>query len=144
MGLGKTVQVIALMLDVHREKDHGVSLVVAPTSLAYNWLSELNRFAPDLSVMVLNGSSAQRASQIRHVKEVGDVEVLITSYPLIRRDIDQLTDIPFRLVILDEAQHIKNAGQRGRCGRKAAAGPDTLCPDGYPHGEQCRGIVEPV
>lgn len=113
MGLGKTVQVIALMLDVHREKDHGVSLVVAPTSLAYNWLSELNRFAPDLSVMVLNGSSAQRASQIRHVKEVGDVEVLITSYPLIRRDIDQLTDIPFRLVILDEAQHIKNAGSVG-------------------------------
>lgn len=76
-------------------------------------LSELNRFAPDLSVMVLNGSSAQRASQIRHVKEVGDVEVLITSYPLIRRDIDQLTDIPFRLVILDEAQHIKNAGSVG-------------------------------
>jgi len=86
---------------------------VAPTSLTYNWLSELNRFAPELSVMVLSGPGPQRASQIRHVKEVRDVDVLITSYPLIRRDIDQLTDIPFRFVILDEAQHIKNASSVG-------------------------------
>ena len=113
MGLGKTVQVIALLLGAHQEKEHSVSLVVAPTSLAYNWLSELNRFAPELSVMVLGGSSVQRSNQIRHVKEAGDVDVLITSYPLIRRDIDQLTDMPFRFVILDEAQHIKNAGSVG-------------------------------
>ena len=111
MGLGKTVQVISL-LKANQYKDQ-VSLVVAPTSLTYNWLSELNRFAPELSVMVLSGPSAQRASQIRHVKEIRDVDVLITSYPLIRRDIDQMTDIPFRFVILDEAQHIKNAGSVG-------------------------------
>jgi len=111
MGLGKTVQVISL-LKATQQKDQ-VSLVVAPTSLTYNWLSEIERFAPELSVMVLSGPSAQRASQIRHVKEVRDVDVLITSYPLIRRDIDQMTDIPFRFVILDEAQHIKNAGSVG-------------------------------
>ena len=87
--------------------------MVAPTSLTYNWLSELNRFAPELSVMVLGGSGPQRASQIRHVKEAKDIDVLITSYPLIRRDIDQLTDMSFRFVILDEAQHIKNAGSVG-------------------------------
>ncbi|MGN1020480.1 MAG: DEAD/DEAH box helicase, partial [Aristaeellaceae bacterium] len=81
--------------------------------LTYNWLSELNRFAPELSVMVLGGSGPQRASQIRHVKEAKDIDVLITSYPLIRRDIDQLTDMSFRFVILDEAQHIKNAGSVG-------------------------------
>lgn len=111
MGLGKTVQVIALLKATHQRDQ--VSLVVAPTSLTYNWLSELERFAPELSVMVLSGSSAQRASQIRHVKDVRDVDVLITSYPLIRRDIDQMTDIPFRFVILDEAQYIKNAGSVG-------------------------------
>lgn len=111
MGLGKTVQVIALLKATHQSDQ--VSLVVAPTSLTYNWLSEIERFAPELSVMVLSGSSAQRASQIRHVKEVRDVDVLITSYPLIRRDIDQMTDIPFRFVILDEAQYIKNAGSVG-------------------------------
>lgn len=111
MGLGKTVQVIALLKAVHQREQ--VSLVVAPTSLTYNWLSELERFAPELSVMVLSGSSAQRASQIRHVKEARDVDVLITSYPLIRRDIDQMTDISFRFAILDEAQYIKNAGSVG-------------------------------
>ena len=111
MGLGKTVQVIALLLAT-REPGQ-TSLVVAPTTLTYNWLSELERFAPDLSVMVLAGSAAQRASQIRHVKEVRDVDVLITSYPLIRQDIDQLTDMEFRFAILDEAQHIKNAGSKG-------------------------------
>lgn len=117
MGLGKTVQVIALLLSV-RDPARKVgaiqpSLVVAPTTLTYNWLSELERFAPDLSVMVMAGTAAQRASQIRHVKEVGDVDVLITSYPLIRQDIQLLTDIDFRFAILDEAQHIKNAGSKG-------------------------------
>lgn len=111
MGLGKTVQMIALLLAV-RERGQ-TSLVVAPTSLTYNWLSELNRFAPALSVMVLSGTGAQRASQIRHLKEARDVDVLITSYPLIRRDVDLLRDFDFRFVVLDEAQHIKNAGSVG-------------------------------
>ncbi len=117
MGLGKTVQVIALLLSTRDpEKKVGAiqpSIVVAPTTLTYNWLSELERFAPDLSVMVMSGTAAQRASQIRHVKEVGDVDVLITSYPLIRQDIQLLSDIDFRFAILDEAQHIKNAGSKG-------------------------------
>ncbi len=115
MGLGKTVQVIALLLMAKAkqpDKCH-TSLVVAPTTLTYNWLSELERFAPNLSVMVMAGTAAQRASQIRHVKEAQDVDVLITSYPLIRQDIQQLTDIDFRFAILDEAQHIKNAASKG-------------------------------
>jgi SNF2 family DNA or RNA helicase len=111
MGLGKTVQMISAIKAA--QKPGEISLVVAPTSLTYNWLSELERFTPELSVMVLGGSGAQRASQIQHVKNAKDVDVLITSYPLIRRDIDQMTDIPFRFVILDEAQHIKNASSVG-------------------------------
>ncbi|MGN0754602.1 MAG: SNF2-related protein [Aristaeellaceae bacterium] len=117
MGLGKTVQVIALLLSARKaEPQVGAiqpSIVVAPTTLTYNWLSELERFAPDLSVMVMAGTAAQRASQIRHVREVRDVDVLITSYPLIRQDIQLLSDIEFRFAILDEAQHIKNAGSKG-------------------------------
>ncbi len=116
MGLGKTIQVIALLLMAKAEAPEGVcrpSIVVAPTTLTYNWLSELERFAPDLSVMVMAGTAAQRASQITHVKEARDVDVLITSYPLIRQDIAQLTEMDFRFAILDEAQHIKNAGSKG-------------------------------
>ena len=111
MGLGKTVQVIAMLKATRKEGQ--TSLVVAPTSLTYNWLSELTRFTPEMSVMVLSGSSAQRASQIAHVRNARDVDVLITSYPLIRRDVDLLKDMDFRFVILDEAQHIKNAGSVG-------------------------------
>ena len=108
MGLGKTAQIIAL-LQTTREAGR-TSLVVAPTSLTYNWLSELRKFAPDLSVTVLTGNGTQRAGLIRHFTTHGDMDVVITSYPLIRRDIALMKDYPFRFVILDEAQNIKNAG----------------------------------
>ena len=108
MGLGKTAQIIALMLAAREEGR--TSLVVAPTSLTYNWLSEFRKFAPDLSVTVLSGNGPQRANLIRHITENSDMDVVITSYPLIRRDIALLKDFPFRFVILDEAQNIKNAG----------------------------------
>ncbi len=108
MGLGKTIQIIALILAT-RESGR-TSLVVAPTSLTYNWLSEIKRFAPELSAVILNGTGAQRAGMIRHITEYGDVDVAITSYPLIRRDIELLKDYSFRYLILDEAQNIKNAG----------------------------------
>ena len=108
MGLGKTAQIIALLQSA-REQGR-TSLVVAPTSLTYNWLSEFRKFAPDLSVTVLSGNAAQRADLIRHILTHGDVDVAITSYPLIRRDIELLKDYPFRFTILDEAQNIKNAG----------------------------------
>jgi len=118
MGLGKTLQVISLLLWASRkEKTEGCedgghipSIVVAPTSLVYNWLSELKRFAPELRVLVSEGSQQQRAAQIARLSEKnGDVDIYITSYPLIRRDIAALSRVPFRFAILDEAQYIKNA-----------------------------------
>ncbi|MBE5769517.1 MAG: hypothetical protein E7333_08070 [Clostridiales bacterium] len=130
MGLGKTVQVIALF-KANREAGQ-TSLVVSPTTLTYNWLSELERFAPELSVMVISGSAAQRASQIRHVKEAHDVDVLITSYPLIRQDIDLMTDINFRFIVLDEAQHIKNAGSKAAVAVKQLKGRTRFALTGTP------------
>ena len=108
MGLGKTAQVIALLASVRGQGR--TSLVISPTSLTYNWLSEIHRFAPEMSAAVLSGDGPRRAGLIRHITEHGDVDVMITSYPLIRRDIELLKDYPFRFVILDEAQNIKNAG----------------------------------
>ncbi len=130
MGLGKTVQVIAL-LQATREKGR-TSLVVAPTSLTYNWLSEIRRFAPELSTVILNGTSAQRAGMIRHIAEHGDVDIAITSYPLIRRDIDMLKDIPFRYLILDEAQNIKNAGSVAAQAAKQLRGDTRFALTGTP------------
>ena len=114
MGLGKTVQVIALLLWAHREeKERMLSIVVTPTSLCYNWQAEFTRFAPELNVVTLVGGQAVRAAQIEQLKSSGKVDVLITSYPLIRRDIGLLQDATFRFAILDEAQHIKNAASVG-------------------------------
>ncbi len=108
MGLGKTVQVIALLKSARTE--NRTSLIVAPTSLIYNWLSEIRRFAPDMSAAVITGSAAQRERMWAHLRENGDIDVAVTSYPLMRRDIEWMRDIRFRFAVLDEAQNIKNAG----------------------------------
>lgn len=114
MGLGKTIQTIsAVLYYVRTSEDRKPSVIVAPTSLTYNWLSELKRFAPDLDVMLLSGSQASRAEQIKLLHGPEAPDVLVTSYPLIRRDAALLSEISFRFAILDEAQHIKNASSVG-------------------------------
>ena len=130
MGLGKTVQVIALM-QTTREAGR-TSLVVAPTSLTYNWLSEIRRFAPEMSAVILNGTAAQRAVMIRHIAEHGDVDIAITSYPLIRRDVELLKEIQFRFLILDEAQNIKNAGSVAAQAAKQLKGDTRFALTGTP------------
>ena len=114
MGLGKTVQMLsALLAAVRHAKERKPSLIVAPTSLTYNWLSESNRFTPELSVLLLSGSQAARAEQIETLTGENAPDLVITSYPLIRRDIALMRDIPFRFAVLDEAQQIKNVQSVG-------------------------------
>ena len=111
MGLGKTLQVITLLLWAKRRGDQdAASIVVAPTSLVYNWMAEIAKFAPELRCAAGEGTQAQRAQTIARLSgENRDVDVYLTSYPLIRRDIGLLSKVPFRFAILDEAQYIKNA-----------------------------------
>ena len=130
MGLGKTLQVIALLRATKRPDR--TSLIIAPTSLTYNWLSEINRFAPELSAAVVSGTAAQRAHLLRHVREHEDVDVLITSYPLIRRDLAQMEEMRFRFLILDEAQNIKNAGSMAAISVKRLQGDTRLALTGTP------------
>ena len=114
MGLGKTVQMLSALLSaVQHSKDRKPSLIVAPTSLTYNWLSECTRFTPQLSVLLLSGSQAARAEQIETLTGANAPDLVITSYPLIRRDIALMRDIPFRFAVLDEAQQIKNVQSVG-------------------------------
>lgn len=108
MGLGKTLQVISAIV-WSKERDGVIpSLVIAPTSLIYNWQAEVRRFAPSLSSVVIEGNQHARALRWEEIKTQYDVDVVITSYPLLRRDIQSMEDIPFRYIVLDEAQHIKN------------------------------------
>lgn len=109
MGLGKTVQVIALLLDEKEKKEEGKkpSLIVCPASLVYNWESEMEKFASSLKVRLITGNAADRKEAVRTGR---DWDVLITSYDLLRRDLELYRDLEFRYQIIDEAQYIKNAG----------------------------------
>ncbi|HEY4270505.1 MAG TPA: DEAD/DEAH box helicase [Candidatus Udaeobacter sp.] len=100
MGLGKTVQTLAFL---RAHQGDGPALVVCPTSLVTNWENEARKFIPELKTLVLEG--ADRAARF---KSIADVDVVITSYALLRRDIDTLSEIKFSTAVLDEAQHIKN------------------------------------
>jgi superfamily II DNA or RNA helicase len=100
MGLGKTVQTLAFL---RAHQGLGPALVVCPTSLVTNWEDEARKFTPELKTLVLEG--ADRAARF---KSIAAVDIVITSYALLRRDIDTLREITFSTVVLDEAQHIKN------------------------------------
>ncbi len=89
------------------------SLIVAPTSLMYNWLSEIERFAPGLRVELVAGNRESRERQINAFSGDGAPDVMITSYPLVRQDIGLLETIPFRYAVLDEAQNVKNSDSIG-------------------------------
>ncbi len=108
MGLGKTVQAITAITQ-HVEEGCGVSLVVCPTSLVYNWDQEIQRFNPKLKTLVIDGAPALRK---RLLAKASKVHIIITSYSLLQKDIELYESIPFAYAILDEAQHIKNRGTR--------------------------------
>ena len=105
MGLGKTIQMISFLLSEKEEKGSEASIVIVPTSLVYNWEEEVKRFSPSLKTLVVVGNKDERNKLIGTIK---DYDLIITSYPLIRRDIGEYRDIFFRYCILDEAQYIKN------------------------------------
>nr|WP_302600108.1 DEAD/DEAH box helicase [uncultured Cellulosilyticum sp.] len=110
MGLGKTLQVVTLIASEKAEAVETVemkpSLVVCPTSLTLNWESEIAKFAPDLKTLVLMGSVDERKALM---DEAMNYDVVITSYELLKRDIENYDELEFRFCIADEAQYIKNA-----------------------------------
>src|SRR5690606_5578495 len=128
MGLGKTLQTIALLA---REKEARrldiPSLIVAPTSLVFNWQRELSKFAPHIRVLVYAGP--KRHLQISNFERA---EVIITSYPVLIRDLTPLTDREFHYVILDEAQAIKNARSQANTAVRALSARHRLALSGTP------------
>jgi len=106
MGLGKTLQAISfIQSEVEENKNKQPSLVVCPTSVVYNWKDEIEKFAPTLSCIVVSGNKSQRQEQKQNIQ---DTDVVITSYSLIRRDLEDYNKFKFRYCFLDEAQFIKN------------------------------------
>jgi hypothetical protein len=128
MGLGKTLQTLAHLLHektIGRLK--GTTLIVAPTSLLGNWSREAERFTPTLKTQVWHGSDRKS-----HGLNFDDVDIVVTSYALVTRDIDILREQNFGFIVLDESQAIKNPGAKVTQALKTLTIKRRLCLTGTP------------
>ncbi|MDZ8119332.1 SNF2-related protein [Pontiella agarivorans] len=129
MGLGKTLQTLT-WLSLERENDQATdapALIICPTSLVDNWAEEAEKFVPHLRVQKMHGPD-------RHdfFPTLGNQDLIITSYALIRRDLDEYLKHTFSVVVLDEAQHIKNRTTQNATAVKKVAAHHKLVLSGTP------------
>ena len=129
MGLGKTLQAIAhLLCEVESGRNDGLpSLVIAPTSLVAIWVREMKKFAPSLRVHAWTGGKRHR-----HEEKLTQVDVVVTSYPLLLRDQDLFAELETHLAILDEAQTIKNRRSQLHAAAQRLSARVRLCLTGTP------------
>lgn len=128
MGLGKTAQALAhLLIEQQAGRLDLPALVVLPTSLIFNWQAEARRMAPSLRLLTLQGP--ERAKDFARMAEH---DVVLTTYPLLWRDIEALAAQPFHLLILDEAQTVKNAAGRSASAVRRLNARHRLCLTGTP------------
>ena len=107
MGLGKTIQLIAFLLYLRQENAlGGPVLLVCPTSVLTNWQREVRKFGPELKTLLYHGDKRPKGSAL--VKATDKLDLVITSYTLVQRDLKDLKKVEWRGMVLDEAQNIKN------------------------------------
>ncbi len=108
MGLGKTIQLLALLLHERESTQErpAATLLVCPMSVVGNWQREAETFAPSLRVLVQHGPDRAKGEQL--ARQVSSADLVITTYALLARDVDELKALTFDRVVLDEAQHVKN------------------------------------
>ncbi len=128
MGLGKTAQVLAhLLLEKQAGRADRPSLAVLPTSLLANWQAEAARVAPALRVLALQGPQRRR-----EFPRIAEHDLVLTTYPLLWRDLDAFKRQPWHLVVMDEAQFAKNAGSRAASAARRLAVRHRLAVTGTP------------
>ncbi len=127
MGLGKTLQALTAVQKAKEEEGAMPTLVICPTTVVFNWEAEIQKFAPTLSCLKLSGIERKQL-----FKEIPNYDVVITSYALIRRDVEKLKNINFRYIILDESQNIKNAMSQTAQAVKKLQAPHKLALSGTP------------
>ena len=127
MGLGKTVQTLSFILHNVERGVRGPNLIIVPTSVLPNWEREATKFVPDLKQLVIYG--ARRENMFKHI---GESDLVITTYALLRRDLDELLKYEFATIILDEAQNIKNPNTITARSVRRLSGRTRLCLSGTP------------
>ncbi|HLP55153.1 MAG TPA: SNF2-related protein [Fluviicola sp.] len=103
MGLGKTVQVLAFILSQKEKRGHHTNLIVVPTSLIFNWIAEVEKFAPSLKVMTIHG-----ANRVKNTDSFSQFDIILTTYGTLLSDITFMKKYRFQAIFLDESQAIKN------------------------------------
>ncbi len=103
MGLGKTAQALAFLEDLKNQKGRKPSLILAPTSVIFNWVHEAGKFTSDLKTLLLTGPDRHRNNC-----QISEVDLVLVSYAIFRKDAAFLSTLSWRAIILDEAQYIKN------------------------------------
>jgi SNF2 family DNA or RNA helicase len=129
MGLGKTIQALGWIVQsrLHSDAQGKPTLVVCPTSLVENWAEEAARFTPGLRVLVLSGTARHD-----YWDQIPQSDLLITSYALLRRDIEKYAALPLGTLLLDEAQHIKNRATQNALAAKTLQARHRLVLTGTP------------
>ncbi len=128
MGLGKTIQALAhILIEKESGRMEKPALVIAPTTLMGNWLKEAARFAPELKVLILQGDERKK-----HFDAIYQNDLILTTYPLLARDQEALLKHEFHLLILDEAQNIKNAKTQAHHTIRKIQAKHKLCLTGTP------------
>lgn len=124
MGLGKTLQMLAFI--AYKKVK---TLIVCPASLVYNWESEAGRFTPDLRVMAVSGTASVREKIFSQAR---DADLVITSYDLLKREVEEYEKLTFDCIVVDEAQYIKNPGTLAARSVKAIPAPFRFALTGTP------------
>ena len=129
MGLGKTLQIIALLKSETNNKNRVTSIVVCPSTLVLNWKAEIEKWCNSIKVLIIKGTAEERAEKINNYQ---DYDLIITSYDLLKRDIENYEDKKFKYIIADEAQYIKNASTQNATSLKSLKGETKFALTGTP------------
>jgi non-specific serine/threonine protein kinase len=133
MGLGKTIQVLALLIrerELAGGKSRGPTLIAAPMSVVGNWRREAARFAPELDALIHHG--VERLAGDAFVADAAKRDLVITTYALVHRDLEDLKKVPWRRVVLDEAQSVKNPAAKQSRAVHALTAPRRVALTGTP------------
>ncbi len=129
MGLGKTIQIIALLKSEIDKENKLTSIVVCPSTLVLNWKAEVEKWCDSIKVLIINGTAEERIEKLNDYKEYN---LIITSYDLLKRDIEHYENKMFKYIIADEAQYIKNSNTQNATSLKSLNGKIKFALTGTP------------
>ena len=129
MGLGKTLQIIALLRTEQKSKKETTSIVVCPSTLVLNWKAEIEKWCNTMKVLIIKGTAKERKEKL---EDYENYDLVITSYDLLKRDIENYEDKHFKYIIADEAQYIKNSSTQNATSLKRLKGEIKFALTGTP------------